>query len=365
MLVIDDDPHMLMGLNSLLSRNGFRSVTCKDSVSSIKLSEEVHPDLIVCDVMMPLLDGFEVKEMLSSNPATCDIPFLFLSARTSQTDKLEGLGKGADDYITKPFDPRELVARIEAIFRRQEKERLAAEREMDHHIQQIQAEISHNISHELRTPITQILMSLDMVLREKYSDPDELKWFVETALSQSYRLNGLIDDLTFLDRYDMGQSIGLRQKVDLQNDFTNVISIRRELYKEKNLRVDIHVADTVCVHAPHREFKQAVSQLTDNGLKFAPPMTTVLIDLAPNGHGGCIFTVTDYGSGVPSDLHEKVFERFYQASQGDTRQHGGLGVGLTIARMIARSLGGDVTILPTEHGCRVQMILPPAALEMP
>jgi two-component system sensor histidine kinase TctE len=94
-------------------------------------------------------------------------------------------------------------------------------------------------------------------------------------------------------------------------------------------------------------------------------MTSVLIDLAANGYGGCVLTVTDYGSGIPAALHEKVFERFYQISQGDTRQYGGLGVGLTIARIIARTLDGDVGILPTQRGCRIQMILPPAPLDMP
>jgi signal transduction histidine kinase len=94
-------------------------------------------------------------------------------------------------------------------------------------------------------------------------------------------------------------------------------------------------------------------------------MTSVLIDLAANGNGGCILTVTDYGSGVPAEMREKVFERFYQISQGDTRQYGGLGVGLTIARIIARSMGGDVIILPTQRGFRIQMTLPPAPLDMP
>jgi two-component system sensor histidine kinase/response regulator len=363
--VIDDDLPMLLGLRVLLERNGYKVVTCDNSLSAIKMAEDIHPDLIVCDVMMPLMDGFKVRDNLSSNPLTNGIPFLFLSARASQTDKLRGLEGGADDYVTKPFDPRELVARINAVFRRQDHSQEDAAQEMNRQIERIQSEISHNISHELRTPMTQILMALDMVLRDKYDDPEDMKWFVETALSQSHRLNALIDDLTFLSNYDIGRTFVVRQKVDIKNDFTFPITTRQDLYKDKNLQVHINIADGVVIHAPRREFRQAISHLVDNGLKFSPPMTSVLIDLAANGNGGCVFTVTDYGSGIPVELREKVFERFYQISQGDTRQYGGLGVGLTIARMIARALEGDVVLLPTNRGCRVQMILPPAPLDMP
>ncbi len=364
-LVIDDDLPMLLGLKTLFERNGFKVSSCKNSLSGIAMAKDLLPDLIVCDIMMPLMDGFSVKEELASDPHTQDIPFLFLSARSSQTDKLKGLEGGADDYITKPFDPRELVARINAIFRRQDIDHQEAAQEKDVEIDHIKTEISNNISHELRTPMTQILMSLEMVLREKYDDPEELKWFVETALSQSHRLNAAIDDLTFLNSYDLGHHCGLRQKIDIQNDFKLCIAQRQELYKDKNLKTEIKIEKEIVIHAPRREFRQAINHLVDNSLKFAPPMTCILINLAANGNGGCILTVTDYGLGIPTDLHEKVFERYYQVSQGDTRAYGGLGIGLTIARLIARSLNGDVKILPVATGFSVQMILPPGPLESP
>lgn len=364
-LVIDDDLPMLIGLRGLLERGGYKVSTCENSPASIKMAEEIQPDLIVCDIMMPVMDGFKIREQLSANPITQNIPFLFLSARTSQTDKLKGFAGGADDYVTKPFDPRELIARINAVFRRQEKDHQTAGQEMDVQIERIKTEVINNISHELRTPMTQILLSLDMMLRNKFDDPDDLKWFVETALSQSLRLNAVIDDLTFLNSYDMGHGFGFRQHIDIKNDFELRISQRQDLYTDKEQQVHIHIEEGVEIHAPRREFRQAIGHLVDNSLKFAPPMTSVLIDLAANGKGGCILTITDHGSGVPSELHEKVFERFYQISQGDTREYGGLGVGLTIARTIARALDGDVKILPNTRDFSVQMILPPAPLEVP
>jgi len=356
---------MLLGLKTLLERSNYNIMVCDNSLAGIKMAENALPDLIVCDIMMPFMDGFKVRESLSANPLTHNIPFLFLSARASLDDKLKGFEDGADDYITKPFDPRELVARINAAFRRQDKSHQGATEEINRQIERIQSEVTHNFSHELRTPMMQILMSLDMALRDKYDDPDELKYFVETALARSHRLYTLIDDLTFLSHYDMGNKFNFRQRIDIKNDFNLPLALRLDQYKDKNLKVEINVAEGIKIHAPRREFRHACGHLIDNGLKFSPPMSSVLIDLATNGDGGCILTVTDYGQGIPAEFHEMVFKRYYQVSQGIAREYGGLGVGLTIARIIARALDGDITILPVEQGCCVQMVLGPAPLNMP
>ncbi|MCX6067556.1 MAG: hybrid sensor histidine kinase/response regulator [Chloroflexi bacterium] len=364
-LVIDDEIHLLVGIKGLLARAGHTAITARDSLSGIEMAEKHLPDLILCDIMMPGLDGFKVKEKLNDNPLTKDIPFLYISANASQAGKIKGFEVGADDYITKPFNPDELLARVDAVFRRFDKGRLQASQEVTQQITRMQQEISHNISHELRTPMTQILMSLDIVLREKYEDPETLKWFVDTALSQSFRLNAIIDDFIFLSNYDVGHNTFMRQKIHLDTDFIEPLKQREKLYEDKNMNLQVKIEPGVVIHAPRHEFKLVALHLVDNGLKFAPPATTVDVNISPNGEGGCFFTVTDFGEGIPEDMQEKVFERFFQVSQGDARQHGGLGVGLTIARILARSMGGDVTITSQEKGCRVQMEIPPGACVLP
>ncbi|MFZ5819354.1 MAG: hybrid sensor histidine kinase/response regulator [Chloroflexota bacterium] len=364
-LVIDDESFLLVGIKALLERAGYRVLVAEESPAGVQMAQEQHPDLIVCDVMMPWMDGFKVRETLNADPQTRDIPFLFLSARTSQTDKLKGLDSGADDYITKPFDHRELLARISAILNRYAKGREAARWEIDRQIALFQQEISNNISHELRTPMTQILFSLDIILRNKYDDPEDLKMFVEIALSQSYRLNSIIDDLIFLNGYDRGTVNSMRQKVNIEQDFLDPIRMRQEFYADKNLRVQIKADPGVVVHAPKREFRQAVVHLVDNAFKFSPPTANILIDLEPNEIGGCVLTVTDDGVGIPSHLHEEVFKRHFQASQGDTRAYNGLGVGLTIARAVAQALGGNTVVIPVERGCQAQMTVAPGPVDIP
>ncbi len=363
-LVIDDEMPLLIGVQALLERAGYQTIIANDSFSGVRMARENHPNIILCDVMLPIMDGFEIRAALEEDPIACHIPFLFLTARVSKADKLKGFSAGADDYITKPFDPQELLARVSSVLKRHQKGQESVRREMDEQIARFQHEISANISHELRTPITQILMALDMVLRDKYKNPDELQEFVEIALSQSYRLNSLIDDLIFLSNYDRGALNTLRQRVSIENDFIGPINTRKEVYADKALSVQIGVSSDVIIHAPRREFRQAVVHLVDNAFKFTYPKTGVQIDLEPNGIGGFILTVTDNGKGIPPQYTEEVFKRYFQISQGDTRAHGGLGVGLTIARIIARSLGGDIAILSQDRGCRMRMTIASEALDL-
>lgn len=364
-LIIDDEHNILLGVKRLLERSGYKVTTCDDGLASIKIAEETLPDLIICDIMMPYLDGFTTREAIAANPLTKDIPFIFLTARTSQLDKVKGLQEGADDYITKPFNPLELVARVEAIFRRQNRDKQSAMQEISRRLELIEAEKLKNNPKEVQMSAKQILTALKVVLAEKFTDPDDIEKFTEKSISQFQRLNFLVNDLMFLNSFDKGDAIYLRQLVDIKNDFMLPIAQRQELYLEKKLQINIHVAEDVVIYAPRREFSQVIGHIADNAMKFAPPRSSVQIELLANGEGGCVLTVLDHGHGIPVELHEKVFERYYQIDQDNSNKFEGLGLGLTISRPITRSLGGDLVILPTDRDCKIQLTLPPAHLDMP
>ncbi len=364
-LIIDDEIKILLGLRALLERGGYKVLTSDNSPEGIIIARQNLPDLIICDIMLPVLDGFKIKNIMYANPLTRDTPFVFLSARASPADKLQGFDLGADDYIVKPFDPKELLVRINSLFTRINKTRHLALEEVKLKNENIQDEISKNISHELRTPMALILLTLDAIKQEKFELPEEIKSYVDSALLQANRLHSLIDDMTFLSNFDMSPLAHLRRIVDFRNDVILPVTLRKDLYFNKKPKVELTIAEGVLIHAPRHEFSMVVSHLADNAIKFGPHGVSVKIEIVRNGDGGCIFTVTDDGPGIPTNLQEKVFERYYQVSQGDARQFGGIGVGLTIARIITRSLSGDVVFLPTGRGCCIQMTLPPAAADIP
>jgi DNA-binding response OmpR family regulator len=117
-LVVDDEPAIRMGLAAAIGRRGYSVITAENGSEGIRKAKENLPDLIVSDVMMPAINGFEMHKQMSADPQLASIPFIFLTARTGVEDRISGIRDGADDYITKPFVTDELLARIEAVLRR-------------------------------------------------------------------------------------------------------------------------------------------------------------------------------------------------------------------------------------------------------
>lgn len=361
LLLIDDEKPLLLGLKTTMERAGYQVMTAGNGAEALHLVQSYQPDLIISDVMMPPPNGYELRQLLNQNPETAAIPFIFLTARTSQSDKLFGLNLEADDYITKPFNRQELLARVQAVLRRIHLIRQQAQNETQTQIEQLRREIIQNVSHELRTPLAVIMMTLDVVLgSQSEQDPDRVRKFVSSALHNANHLRRLVDDLIIMSTLDQDKFKPMRQPLDLKFEFDEPIEECRQYWAEKkNLKIHIRVDPDTVIHGPKLEFKQTVHHLVDNACKFSPDDGQIVIILSANGVGGCILTIVDQGPGIPAELREKVFERYYQISQGTTRVADGLGIGLTIARAVARSMDGDVVILPTEKGCQVRMIAAP------
>ena len=361
-LVIDDEPALRVGLAALIKRQGYDVITASDGYDGLKKAKDVVPDLILSDVMMPPPNGFEVRRLMSQDPQLASIPFIFLTARTDSVDRVNGIRGGADDYITKPYVPDELLARIEAVLRRVEVEQARGRDQMaeiaERNVQKLKQEILQNFQHELRTPLTSIIMPLEFVMANKFETPEEQIRFIRIALSSLDRLESLVNDFILLTGIDQGGLNPIRQTIDVENHILRPVLKRLERYSSKNLEFVQDITVQNAITAPRFEFTRALVHLVDNAFKFSPQNGKVKLMLESGPDGGAAITVQDDGPGIPVELQEKAFERYYQISNGDTRSHDGLGVGLTIARAIFESLGGAVSILDGSPGCRVQAILP-------
>ena len=361
-LIIDDEPALLLGLAAKIRRQGYQVVTASDGSQGMQKARETLPDLILSDVMMPPPNGFELRKLMSEDPRLASIPFIFLTARSGVEDRVTGIRDGADDYITKPFVTEELFARIEAVLRRvrvaQERGREEVRENAQQDMEKLKREILQNFHHEIRTPLSNIVMPLELVVNKKFEDPEEQIQFVRKALSSVDRLESLVTDFVLLTNIDQGELNRIRQRVDVNNHILLPIQKRLEHYKEKELRFSDKITGTGEILAPRREFTHALIHLLDNAFKFSPQGGKIALSIQIETEGGVTIRVDDEGPGISPDLREKVFERYYQVSQGDRRSHDGLGVGLFIARAIFSNLGGDVTILESSKGCLIQADLP-------
>ncbi len=361
-LVVDDEPVIRLGLAATLKRNGYQVVTAEDGNDGIAKAKEVLPDLILSDVMMPQVNGFDMRRQMSADPRLASIPFIFLTARSAAEDRVTGIRAGADDYVAKPFATEELLARIEAVLRRvrreQQRAREEAQRSAQAEMEKLRTEILQNFRHELRTPLGNVIMSLEMAVNNRYSTPEEQQEFIKTALSSVDRMDALVSDIILLSDIDHKELNTIRQVVDVNHHILAPLEKRLQRYaaKELNFVHDIKLGQPI--RAPRREFTQALINIMDNAFKFSPEHGTVKLIIRSRGNGGAVIGVDDEGPGIPAELREKVFERFYQVSQGDNREFQGLGVGLTISRAVCETLGGEVQIADKEKGCRVYMVIP-------
>jgi signal transduction histidine kinase len=366
-LVIDDEPSIRMGLAATIRRYGYEVITAVNGDDGFLKARQILPDLIVSDVMMPDLNGFEMKQQMDADPLLAPIPFIFLTARTGSTDRVAGMREGADDYVTKPFVTDELMARIEAVLRRvqteQERGREQGKQATQVEMEKLRREVLQNFSHELRTPLGNVMMSLDVVVNNKFGSVEEQSEFLRIAHSSADRLESLVADIILLSDIDQNNLNLMRQPIDVEHHILVPIKRRLARYGAKALNFVHDIGPGGTIKAPRREFAQSLVHLADNAFKFSPQQGTVKLTVVPGENGGAVITIQDEGMGIPVGLREKVFERFYQASQGDGREFQGLGVGLTIARAVFSALGGEVKILDSESGCSIRATLPDLRLE--
>jgi two-component system, sensor histidine kinase and response regulator len=361
-LIIDDDDTLRLGLTATLRRKGYTIVAASNGQEGLEKIRSSKPDLVLSDVMMPPPNGFELRKLISQDPTLVSIPFIFLTARSGVEDRVSGIDEGADDYITKPFDPKELIARIEAVFRRVKLEQAHGREQMrtitDQEMEKFKHEILQNFHHELRTPLTNIMLPLETILNHKFDNPEDLTRFIRMARSNADRLESLITDFILLTNIDHGDLNMVRQPIDVETQLLAPVRRRLERYSPKNLQLDTQVSIQSEIKAPRKEFTHVVVHLLDNAFKFSPDGGKVELSISTNENGDTRVRVKDEGPGIPADLRDKVFERFFQISQGDTREYEGLGVGLTLAKAIGERMGGSLSILDAPKGCCVELYLP-------
>lgn len=357
-LIVEDEVSIRMGLSAAMTRQGYRVITAENGSDAILKAKENLPDLIISDIMMPVLDGFEMKKQFSTDPLLASIPLIYLTARTTVDDRVAGIRGGADDYITKPFEIDELTARVDAVLRRVHGAQKLSHDEDGHDIEKLRRELMQNFHHEIRTPLSNVMMFIEIAANHKFETPEEQREFMRIARSSGDRLEAVVSDIILLTDLDQGELNYIRQTVNPEVHILQPIKRRLARYEYKALNFVPIFSISNEIKAPRHELTQAILHLVDNALKFSPEHGTVILKIKSTANGGAVITIEDQGLGIPMAYREKVFERYYQISRGVTRDYQGLGLGLTIARAVFRSLGGDVTILDSATGCSIQAVLP-------
>ncbi len=362
-LVVDDQPVNVQLLKRKLEREGIRVTAAFSGAEALEFVRAERPDLILLDMMMPDMDGIEVCTRLQASEATRGIPIIFITARVGKESRIEGLSVGAVDYITKPIDLDETLARVQTqlrfvainrqvvdLTRRLEESRRAA----------TIGAVTQGIAHNLNNLLGVVIGYLELV-KAYHDKPEQVKKNAQHVEDAVQRIVAIIKQLSTLVVRSRPPSIkaGLQRLLDggvtrFQNDYRLTASVTidnplRDLAFDTNYEIFEDVLSKVLINA----WESYPNKRTD-----PRPLTisTRLIETEEDGKFVEV-RVTDHGRGLDADVRDKIFEPFVS-----TKNTVGVGMGLTVARHALRNLGGEVTVVDNIDGGATAILTHPLDL---
>ncbi|HYF02322.1 MAG TPA: response regulator [Patescibacteria group bacterium] len=359
-LVIDDAEFILEGTAALLRFEGYDVITAPNGKIGVETAISNPPDLVLCDVSMPELDGYGVLDALRNNASVSTLPFIFLTARAEKSDMRIGMEKGADDYLIKPFTRDELVAAIEAQWQKHSR--------MEKHYQEKADVLSKNVTyalpHEFRTVLNEVIGSASYLKNISTEiTPDDIQDVADDILYSSRRLLKITENfLVYAQIETLTSDVEARRRLrDFKTDepgamLTDVASfIAQKNGRTSDLQLNIS-ADNIALETSGQNFHKIVDELLDNAFKFSSPGDAISVNASTHG-GNVSVEIKDAGRGMAQAQIDNVgaykqFERLIHEQQG-------VGLGLVIAKRLVELHDGDFTIESADgQGTTIRFTLP-------
>lgn len=333
-LIVDDDAVNRDILAEVFSET-YGLDFAENGTRALQLAERVLPDLVLLDIMMPDIDGYEVCRRMRRNPTLRHAKILLVSAKALLSERLMGYEAGADDYIAKPFDVNELEAKVRVFLR------LKRVEEVD----ELRANMLDVLSHETRTPMTSILAGSELLLDDPDVTEPQRQW-IEMVLTSARRLHGLLEKGTLLCAYRSGTVVIEMADLELGALVRSVIDARQEVLHHKGLRLDCELGRSLWISGHEEHLKLVLSALVENAIMHSPP--SGVIGIAVKEHmGQASVVVTDHGSGMSPELAARAFDGFVVE---DIKHHErGVGLSLALSRAVIQFHGGDITVDSQPH----------------
>jgi two-component system, sensor histidine kinase and response regulator len=371
-LVVDDTAANLGLVVETLEAEGLRAAVARDGQEALRRAEIVKPDLILLDVIMPGLDGFQTCRALKDNPVTRDIPVIFMTSLSQTEDKINGFRAGAMDFVTKPLQMEEVAVRVQthlklrALQRSQQEQNVRLEEEVKTRIRAQDAllevldavkNVSNAIAHDLRTPLAELRSRLEiLMLGLRKNGDEETLGQLEVAVADVDRVIGIFNALLRLAEIDAG----VRRSGCVEADLTAIVSDAVEFYQPVaelrgiSVTLQLRTQGKLLAVVDPLLIAQAIGNLIDNALKYAQECGEVTVSLAESADAIEI-TVADDGPGIPLAEHTKVTERFYRGDR--SRGTPGVGLGLALVKAVATLHQGALVFADNNPGLAATMTI--------
>lgn len=343
-LIVDDVMSNVLLLKVLLTNEKFAIATASNGRQALEQVDKEHPDLVLLDVMMPDLSGFEVAQKLKANPATAEIPIIFLTALNSTTDIVKGFQVGASDFISKPFNKEELIIRVN-----HQISLVAAKRMIIRKNEELKRTIDGRdklysvIAHDLRSPMGSIKMVLNMLLLNLPADkigPDMYE-LLTTANQTTEDVFSLLDNLLKWTKSQIGKLNVVYQDFDVSEVIDGVIEIFSSVASLKRIRIEEIKEGRLLVHGDIDMVKTIIRNLLSNAIKFSNEDTEIVVTARQEGDM-VVISVQDHGCGIDEESQKKLLHTDTHYSTFGTNNEEGSGLGLLLCQDFADKNGGKL-----------------------
>jgi two-component system, sensor histidine kinase and response regulator len=351
-LIIDDTPMNLILTSKSLESEGYQPLTALSGEEGFRLMEEQMPDLILLDISMPVMDGYEVCERLKADNKLKDIPVIFVTANALTEDLVKGFAVGGVDYITKPFKKEELLVRIRTHIELSESRRKIVE--MNYNRDKLYSIIAHDI----RSPLSGILQTIDAIDQGFISTSDKEFMEIIRYLSDKTReTHVLLNSLLQWTKLQTNGSSLQPVVVELNFLLTSCVKLLHAVAQAKHINISIQEGEyrAVCDEmSMHTVFRNLVS----NAVKFSKPGGSINISFGETPDAVKV-TVSDEGVGMSSDVLQKIFVNDEHFSSSGTENEQGTGLGLMIVKDFVRKNNANIQVeSELDKGTRITVTIP-------
>lgn len=343
-LIVDDVMSNVLLLKVLLTNEKFKIVTATNGTQALEVVDKEQPDLILLDVMMPDMSGFEVSQHLKAKPETNDIPIIFLTALNSTADIVKGFQVGANDFISKPFNKEELIIRV-----MHQISLIAAKRIILRQTEELKKTIMGRdklysvIAHDLRSPMGSIKMVLNMLILNLPSSKigNEMFEMLTMANQTTEEVFALLDNLLKWTKSQIGKLNVVYQDMDIVGVIQGVIEIFSMVAELKKIKIGLESPAELEVHADIDMLKTVIRNLISNAIKFSNEGGSVMVKIVNDGNQAVI-SVIDSGCGISEEDQAKLLHTDTHFSTFGTNNEEGSGLGLLLCQDFVIKNGGKL-----------------------
>jgi signal transduction histidine kinase len=340
-LVVDDNPVNLQLLFEYLGREGFRVLVCEDGESAVVQARETLPDIILMDVLLPGISGYDSCRAIHAQPETADIPIIFLTALSRTSDKIEGFTAGGVDYLIKPLQFEEVLARVTThLSLRSMRQRLEQQNQELERRDRRREQLFGILAHDLRSPVAACVSAVRLLR----GSPDEaLRSEAEATLeSRLSRLDRQLSDLLAWGELQISGGTTRRSWFDLAVVLQDVIDEFKGRLDEKGVTATVDSASSLAVYQDETAIRTILSNFVANAVKFTPSGGTIALRCADTDESVTV-EVSDTGVGIPADRLSRLLDRGERVQTEGTGGEKGTGLGILLSLEIAELIDGSIT----------------------